>query len=278
MPEAETIEVSDSWKKRFEILEKMRADNGFKDFFHYDKLSPRDNFKARFNIWAFCFRQFYYFAKKMWLKGAFLFGAGILLNVVFSILESALGTTFPMFVFHVPSHLVCAMFANYDYYRFCTKQEKMWGGFPKLFSSRIGAIGFLIAALLLLIIVTPVPYSGSSISECPRLTKYSPSEIEERKLVANTHRGVLAEYLIKTSAVIKESWSWAGSIPAKPVKIYTSISEDGTILCASIEESSGDELFDQSVLVAMAKVKQVEPPPPEIARLVQESLLTLYGE
>lgn len=150
-----TIDVSDSWKKRFEILETAGASDGLNSYLeNYKSLNFGERFKVGFNILAFIFGPFYYFAKKMWLKGAFLFGAILSLNVALTIAESAFGATFPILVYQLPGAAICASLANYDYYRFRMKQENIWKGLPEIFSKKIGAIGFPVVAFLILAVVS----------------------------------------------------------------------------------------------------------------------------
>ena len=99
----QSIEVSDSWNQKFAVLEKIGANEGLKAYFdNYKSLTFGERFKVGFNILAFIFGPFYYFAKKMWLKGAFLFGAIISVNILLTILETAFGTEFSMVIYQVP--------------------------------------------------------------------------------------------------------------------------------------------------------------------------------
>lgn len=160
------IEVSDSWNQKFSVLEKTGANEGLKAYFdNYKSLSFGERFKVGFNILAFIFGPFYYFAKKMWLKGAFLFGAIISLNIVLTLIETALDTTFPMVIYQIPGAAICASLANYDYYRFCKQQETMWGGLPAIFSKQSGAVGFPVAAFFVLIFISSGLF-GSGVPKC----------------------------------------------------------------------------------------------------------------
>lgn len=167
MTEAQNaINVSDSWKKKFQIMEKAGVADGLKSYFDNLKLlNFGERLKVVTNILAFIFGPFYYFAKKMWLKGAFLFGVILSLNLVFTILESALGTNFPMALYQIPGAVMCGQLANYDYYRFCMKQERIWSWLPEIFSKQLVAIGFPVAAFLTLALVS-VGLSGSVVPKC----------------------------------------------------------------------------------------------------------------
>ena len=101
----------------------------------------------------------------MWFKGAFLFGAIISVNIILIIIETALGTEFSMIIYQVPGAAICASLANYDYYRFCKQQEKMWGGLPVIFSKQSGAVGFPVAAFLVLMVMS-AGLLGSGVPKC----------------------------------------------------------------------------------------------------------------
>ena len=148
------VEVSDSWNHKFDILEKIGANEGLKAYFaNYKSLSFGERLKVGFNILAFIFGPLYYFSKKMWLKGAFVIGAITSLNIVLTIIETAFGTTFPMVIYQVPGAAICASLANYDYYRFSRQQETMWGGLPAIFSKQAGAIGFPVVTFVILMVI-----------------------------------------------------------------------------------------------------------------------------
>ena len=148
MTETQQVQVSDSWNRKFDAIEQAGADKNLNAYFeNYNSLS----FSERFNSLAFLFGFLYYFAKKMWYKGAFLIGAILIFNAVLTIIENALGLTFPTAIFWIPGGVICAMSANYDYYRFCRHQETMWGGLPAIFAKPTGAIGFPVAVLLVLL-------------------------------------------------------------------------------------------------------------------------------
>ena len=162
----QSIEVSDSWNQKFAVLEKIGANEGLKAYFdNYKSLTFGERFKVGFNILAFIFGPFYYFAKKMWFKGAFLFGAVISINILLTIIETALGTEFPMIIYQAPGAAVCASLANYDFYRFCKQQEKIWGGLPAFFSQQSGAVGFPVAAFLVLMVISAGLF-GSGVPKC----------------------------------------------------------------------------------------------------------------
>jgi hypothetical protein len=154
---ADSIEVSDSWKRRFELLEKAGAGDGLKAYLRrYKALSYGERLKTGFNFWGLVFGPIYYFCKKMWQKGAFLLGAMWTLSAALTLVEIAIGKTLPAVIYYIPMAAVCASLANYDYYRLRVKQECLWGGLPKIFSGKPGAIGFPCLAFLALVIVTAI--------------------------------------------------------------------------------------------------------------------------
>ena len=66
MTEAQkSVEVSDSWNQKFAVLEKIGANEGLKAYSdNYKSLTFGERFRVGFNILAFIFGPFYYFAKK----------------------------------------------------------------------------------------------------------------------------------------------------------------------------------------------------------------------
>jgi len=145
-----TPNVSEAWNTKFGILKKIGADQQFiyraMSSSEYKQLSFKERIKI-FNALAFLFGPIYYFSKKMWYKGSIIAGAMLMLAVLLTSVEIVFGVALPAIVHQVTpliGSVICAQLADYDYFRKMIHGEKMWGGFPKVFSSPIGAIGFLV--------------------------------------------------------------------------------------------------------------------------------------
>lgn len=157
-------DVNDAWKEKFDIFQKIGADE-----LTYNKaltspeakqLSFKERQKITWNTLAFVFGPLYYISKKLWAKGAVLYGAGLVLNSLLSLVEVFAGITLPLVVYWIPTAVLSAQLANYDYFRKIRHGENIWRGFPSFLSKPVGAIGFLVAALVLLVSVSalsPVP-------------------------------------------------------------------------------------------------------------------------
>ncbi|MBB4315101.1 DUF2628 domain-containing protein [Roseospira marina] len=155
-----------AWKTKFEILEKAGADDGLDAYFkRKSKLRFREQFKISFNIWALVFGPFYYFYKKMCLKGAFLTGVVFSIDAVLVLIERISEINFPATTHAIPAAVLFYSMANYDYYRFCVKQERFWNGLPKIFSTKVGAIGFPCVAFSALMLVSVLSF-GYDVPKC----------------------------------------------------------------------------------------------------------------
>lgn len=150
-----TPSVSEAWKVKFDILQKIGADNQFiykaMGAAEYKSLSFREKNKISFNILAFLFGPLYYFSKTMWAKGAAILGATWVLAALLTLVESVIGVALPAVVYWIPSAVICAQLANYDYFRKVMHGETMWGALPNILSKPVGAIGFPLMALILLL-------------------------------------------------------------------------------------------------------------------------------
>lgn len=150
-----TPSVSDAWKTKFDILQKVGADEQFiykaMSTTEYKRLSFREKNKISFNILAGLFGPFYYFSKTMWAKGAVILGATWILAALLTLVEAVIGVALPAVVYWIPSAVICTQLANYDYFRKVLHGEKMWSGLPDIFSKPVGAIGLPLVALVLLL-------------------------------------------------------------------------------------------------------------------------------
>lgn len=108
-----SLDVSDKWKQRFRLIEKIGWDKGmWKNYWNFRQLSLGERFRLFFNIWGFLFGPFYYLVKGMWVKGLFLLGIQFILAVILDIDSNSVFCIIPGY---------CAGFASYDYYLFKVK-------------------------------------------------------------------------------------------------------------------------------------------------------------
>jgi hypothetical protein len=147
-------DVSDAWKAKFELLQKIGCDQLFlyeaMRSAAFKALGAGDKFKVKFNLWGFVLGPIYYFAMKMWAKGAVLLAASWALAAVLTLLESIIGFNLPAVCYWVPSAVVCGQLGNYDYFRKTVHGETMWKGMPQVLSTPAGAIAAPALAFLLL--------------------------------------------------------------------------------------------------------------------------------
>ena len=145
------LDVSDKWKQKFELMEKA----GIKEF-GYLKMLQQDKFKGmpfkqrhsiQFNNWALVFGVLFYFAKGMWKKGALILAISWLLAAVLIGVESLIDTEIPAVFYWIVPAILCAQFANRDYYMLKLRGETMWPSAPSFLSNATGAILSIVLAL-----------------------------------------------------------------------------------------------------------------------------------
>ena len=112
-------QVSETWKRRFALLEKAGG----------PKLSKARelNFKERlvlFNAWGFIFGPFYYLAKGMWKKAIVLFVLCVAAIVVLTLMLDAIGVSAAITNFIAP--VVFATRANIDYFKKVVLGDNGW--------------------------------------------------------------------------------------------------------------------------------------------------------
>jgi len=143
------LDVSESWKKKFEILERAgEFKNG--SYENFKALSFMERRKIGFNFIAFIGQPFYYFFKKMWGKGWVLFGLTVLINTVITVIEMIIKTPIPNAVYQIVPAVMFAQMANYDFYRFKVYNETMWKPFLKL-NKPAAYIGFAVVSIAILL-------------------------------------------------------------------------------------------------------------------------------
>lgn len=119
------LEISDTWKKKFEFMQEARGAKLIKG------ISFKERFDLVFNIWAMVFGVFYYIAKGMWKKGLILQGIFLLMGVGLLLLEQVVGKTIPaVFYWSVPAAFF-AICANRDYYALKVKGKSTWDALPQ---------------------------------------------------------------------------------------------------------------------------------------------------
>ncbi|GAA4649277.1 hypothetical protein GCM10023116_15510 [Kistimonas scapharcae] len=159
------------WLEKFDLLSKIGADEKF--IFSavkspaFKELSFKEKQKVTFNWLAFIFGPFYYFSKRMWLKGSIILGSIWIFSGIFSLIETVLGLSLPSVLLWVIPYVICAQLANYDYYKFITKNEVMWPKMSKVFSNQKGIAGYLVGSFIFLLLTlgafsSGVPECGSS--------------------------------------------------------------------------------------------------------------------
>jgi hypothetical protein len=116
----ETETISESWKERFDLLEKA----GGVKMPNAKNLPFGERRKIVFNIWGFLFGPLYYLAKGMWKKAISLFGVSILVIVVLEAICRAIGVsdTITNFV----AGAIFASRATVDYYKKVKLQDNGW--------------------------------------------------------------------------------------------------------------------------------------------------------
>ncbi len=143
------LDVSESWKKKFEILERAgEFKNG--SYENFKALSFMERRKIGFNFIAFIGQPFYYFFKKMWGKGWVLFGLTVLINTVITVIEMIIKTPIPNVVYQIIPAVMFAQMANYDFYRFKVHNETMWKPFLIL-NKPAAYIGFAVVSIAILL-------------------------------------------------------------------------------------------------------------------------------
>lgn len=143
------LDVSESWKKKFEILERAgEFKNG--SYENFKSLGFMERRKIGFNFIAFIGQPFYYFFKKMWGKGWVLFGLSVLINAAITVVEIVAKIHVPNAVYQIVPAVMFAQMANYDFYRFKVHNETVWKPFLKL-NKPAAYIGFAVVSIAILL-------------------------------------------------------------------------------------------------------------------------------
>ena len=229
-----SLDVSDAWKRKFELIEKAGEFNGF-SYENFKSLSFGERIKMGFNIFALLFGPFYYFYKQMWKKGAVILGIGLVFIVTLLAIEMATDTSFPSSIYKLPIiEAICGSLANYDFYRFKVHQETIWKSFS-FFNNPVAAFGFPIVSLALLFALafhTSVPKCSDD--ETLSLVKEiiikqiggegaSEKEIKESMVVdlarANSEEKSIKKYTCEAKVI-------AGGLYQLPIKYETQLNDN----------------------------------------------------
>lgn len=112
------LEVSDSWKRRFRLIEKA---GGVKLPDQRTALTSRERLSVNFNAWGFLFGIFYFLAKGLWRPAVGYLGVAIAISVVLQALGvrhlTGVGTGFGV---------VLGMRANLLYYQLKVLDQGAW--------------------------------------------------------------------------------------------------------------------------------------------------------
>ncbi len=121
----DSLNVSDTWKKRFHIIE--RAGPFIKGKYqNITSLTTRERRVISFNILAFLFSGLYYLAKGMPKKALVLMGFSWIFSAALTLLETAYHFSAPNSLYWIPLAVVTSMLANHDYYQKKVCQQDMW--------------------------------------------------------------------------------------------------------------------------------------------------------
>jgi hypothetical protein len=146
------LDVSNKWKRRFNLLQKVGAD----ELSHgmilksdaYRSLTFRERISANSNFIAFFGSFFYYFFKRMHLKGFVILSFSLLWVAVLSCIEFFTGLGIPDVVFWCLSSSLCSQFANYDLYRKTFHNETLWRWVPKKLHNKSSILKFLALSVI----------------------------------------------------------------------------------------------------------------------------------
>lgn len=122
-PSIELESITDSWKMKFELLEKVGGVKmpNIKNLPFGERMKV---FLNMFNIWAFIFCPFYYFAKGMWKKAISLFGVSILIIVILEAICQAIG--FSDSITEIVGPTIFGSRATFDYYKKVKLGDNNW--------------------------------------------------------------------------------------------------------------------------------------------------------
>jgi hypothetical protein len=118
----DALQVSDSWKIRFRLLERA----GGVKMPKLKNLSSGERMKIMLNLLAFLFGPFYYLAKGMWKKGLVLFGICFLIVVVLELGLELVGLGRIGNAIGYGVGAIFALRANIDFYKKMVLGDNGW--------------------------------------------------------------------------------------------------------------------------------------------------------
>jgi hypothetical protein len=119
--EMESLPVSDSWKKIFNLIEEAGGYVWSWQLYHlkYPKaLTWKERMKVGFSLWGALFGPFYYLVKRMWVK-ALIYAAIVV--ALLTLLELLTG-----YEFRYSGMVPFALLAKWDYYLLKVKKKQLW--------------------------------------------------------------------------------------------------------------------------------------------------------
>ncbi len=144
----DTLDVSERWKERFRLLDMAGPMVGGK-LQNIERIGRRERTRIAYNWLAFLFSPIYYFVKGMPRKGLVLLGLGWLWIALVTSAEGVFGFRAPNTLFWIPSSIVAAALANWDYYMKVVHGKSMWQ--PVAFMNNWAAcLGFVLGSFAVL--------------------------------------------------------------------------------------------------------------------------------
>lgn len=116
------IPLSETWKVRFELIEKAGGDR----LPYIERLTAKERIQVRFNGLAFLFGPFYYVAKGMWRRAITILAVAFVFSAPLTLIFRVLGLEDMERAITLAVSAVFAFKANLDYYFFAKLGKKLW--------------------------------------------------------------------------------------------------------------------------------------------------------
>jgi hypothetical protein len=146
------LDVSNKWKCRFNLLQKVGADKLSHGMIlksdAYRSLTFRERLSVNSNFLAFLGSFFYYFFKRMHLKGFVLLSFSLLWVAILSCVEFFTGLVIPSITFWILSSVLCSQWANYDMYRKTFHNEILWSWVPEKYRNKSSVFKLLALSII----------------------------------------------------------------------------------------------------------------------------------
>lgn len=147
------LNISDKWKRRFKLYEKLNADTQGRDTFvktdTFKQFTWREKYSITSNLWAFFGGFIYYFIKGMHYKGAMILTFTMLWAMALGLIDFFVGIQIPDSTYWIGPGALCSMQASLDYYRKVQCSEIMWRSWPSYFHKKSSVITCAIASVAL---------------------------------------------------------------------------------------------------------------------------------